>query len=497
MPSSQPRRAVLYARLSVTAEESVSIERQLDSCRKYAEAQGWQVVGEFVDDGVSASKNRPEQRKGWQALTAEQFDVVVIWKIDRLARRLKHFWQTYHQLDSQARTLASVTDHLDMSTTIGQIVAGILAGFAQMEAEAISARVSDSRTYLLKQGRVVGGALAYGYTKTENPDGPGYVLAPHPEQHPVLAEMARRVSGGATVHSVMRWLNATGTPTRSGRGEWGYSMVEALLRNPLLAGMVAFNPGVATGDLKPRERGAGVLLGANGLPVVHPHLAVMPVAAWRTMQAELGDRAKPLDRNAGMKSSAAWSGLIWCGQEDDRHKSPGPVRMHRGKTSREIGGYFCPECHQSITNFESILTEEFLRLRGDGVRWQVVQEVHDGGAALLPEIEHRLDELDGLIRSASSRQERADLQRQQADLFDLRDAKRAEPVQVRYESKPVGNFGEDWATAEDDEQRRAILGDAVTRVLVRRRGKGRPTRAQLLERITWEWTDTYRQPETV
>ena len=60
MNNPHARRCVLYARLSVTKEESVSIARQLQSCRRYAEARGWEVVGEFVDDGVSATANRPE-----------------------------------------------------------------------------------------------------------------------------------------------------------------------------------------------------------------------------------------------------------------------------------------------------------------------------------------------------------------------------------------------------------------------------------------------------
>ena len=84
----QARRCVLYARLSVTKEESVSIERQLQSCRRYAEARGWEVLGEFVDDGVSATANRPEERRGWTSLLVSgDFDAVVIWKVDRLARR--------------------------------------------------------------------------------------------------------------------------------------------------------------------------------------------------------------------------------------------------------------------------------------------------------------------------------------------------------------------------------------------------------------------------
>ncbi|WP_206660984.1 recombinase family protein, partial [Propioniciclava flava] len=88
----QVRRCVLYARLSVTKEESVSIARQLQSCRRYAEARGWEVVGEFVDDGVSATANRPEERLGWKSLlAARDFDAVIIWKVDRLARRVLDF----------------------------------------------------------------------------------------------------------------------------------------------------------------------------------------------------------------------------------------------------------------------------------------------------------------------------------------------------------------------------------------------------------------------
>ena len=44
---------VLYARISVTKEESVSVERQLEAGRQYAASRGWQVVAEFRDDGVS------------------------------------------------------------------------------------------------------------------------------------------------------------------------------------------------------------------------------------------------------------------------------------------------------------------------------------------------------------------------------------------------------------------------------------------------------------
>ena len=84
------RAAVLYARISVSTEESVSVQRQIASARKYASARGWRVAGEFIDDGVSATHNQPEHRPGWRSLLGSPvpFDAVVVWKVDRLTRRV-------------------------------------------------------------------------------------------------------------------------------------------------------------------------------------------------------------------------------------------------------------------------------------------------------------------------------------------------------------------------------------------------------------------------
>ncbi|MDR0416056.1 MAG: recombinase family protein, partial [Propionibacteriaceae bacterium] len=176
-----PRRCALYARLSVTKEESVSIARQLDSCRAYALARNWEVVGEFVDDGVSATANRPEDRRGWAALLAAGgFDAVVIWKVDRLARRVLDFLHADETLHARGAGLIAVEDPIDMTSPQGRAFAVMLAVFGEMEAEAMRARVRAARAQILKQGRWPGGGVPYGYQSIDNPDGPGRVLAQDP-----------------------------------------------------------------------------------------------------------------------------------------------------------------------------------------------------------------------------------------------------------------------------------------------------------------------------
>ena len=170
MDTTQNRRCVLYARLSVTKEESVSIARQLRSCRSYANARGWEVIGEYVDDGVSATANRPEERKGWAALlNTSGFDAVIIWKVDRLARRVLDFLHADEALQARGAGLVAVDDPIDMISPQGRAFAVMLAVFGEMEAEAMRARVRAARAQLLKVGRWPGGGIPYGYVSVPMP----------------------------------------------------------------------------------------------------------------------------------------------------------------------------------------------------------------------------------------------------------------------------------------------------------------------------------------
>jgi site-specific DNA recombinase len=472
------RRAVIYARISVTQEASVSIDRQVEAAQQYAAARGWQVVGIFPENGVSASHNKPVDRAAWRELLASplQFEAVIIWKLDRLARRVLDFHLANEALRERGAGLVAVENSLDLTTGDGRFVANVLASFAEYEADAISARVAAARTHLLRAGRVVGGTVPYGWRSVPNPDGPGLVLAHDPDRIDYVRGMAERVLRGNSIYSVVQWLDEIGVATPTGRGGWSYNTVERILRHPVLAGMTTFNPGNTT-----KERGTNVLRDSDGLPVVVESVAILSVADWRALVARLDDNdsAQSKPRALRSKTSALLSGLLWCGEDE--------VRMHRC-TVNGRPGYTCPECSQSISNFEPLVVAEFLRQKGERVRWTRVEEVQEGGAALLPEIEQRLDELDQLIRQAADREVRRELQEQQGTLLDLRDAKREEAPNVSLRYEDAGWFEDAWASAgEDVEQQRAVLDDAMERIWVRRGGTGRRTPAQVLARLTFDW----------
>lgn len=457
----------------------MSIERQVEAAEQYAAARGWQVVNVYRDAGVSATYNKPEDRAGWRALldAPDTYDAVLVWKIDRLARRVLDFLHADESLQARGAGIVAVEDPVDMTTATGRAFATLLAVFGEMEAEAIRARVRAARTHLLRAGRVVGGTVPYGWRSAPNPDGPGYVLAHDPERIGYVREMATRALAGQSIYSTVQWLDEVDAPTPTGRGTWVYSTVERILRHPVLAGMTPFNPGNET-----KVRGAEVLRDEHGLPVVDESLAIMPAAEWRALVKALDERdsAQSLPRASRSTTSALLSGLVWCGEHDE------PVRMHRG-TTQGRPGYSCPACHQTITNFEDVVVAEFLRAKGEWVRWSRVEEVYEGGAAVLPELEHRLAELGTALQATDDDAEADRLAGEMANLRQLRRSARAEAPRVTHRWLPTQHFGEDWAEATTVEERRAVLDDAMRRITVRRGRRGRPTHESVMTRLTFDW----------
>jgi DNA invertase Pin-like site-specific DNA recombinase len=360
------RRCVLYARLSVTTEESVSVARQLQSCRKYAEARGWEVVGEFIDDGVSATVNRPEDRKGWAALlAASDFDAVIIWKVDRLARRVLDFLHADEALRHRGAGLVAVEDPIDMTSPQGRAFAVMLAVFGEMEAAAIRARVIAARAHLVKEGRWPGGGIPYGYQPAANPDGPGWVLVKDPDRQPWLAKAVSMALGDVTVNAITTWLTTSGAPLPSGSGTrrrsgavaWNRQTVDGLLRNPILAGMTPHNPGRARSAK--RADPFAVFRDENGVPVVNDALAVITTDQFTTLQNILDSRTTPQARKRSEREATSpfLSRVVRCYDCD--------VYMCRG-TNQKRPVLYCPACRQTMSRsaFDPYLINRLLDERG-------------------------------------------------------------------------------------------------------------------------------------
>src|SRR5260221_5414407 len=126
---------IVYARVSTDkqAEKDLSIPAQLQAMREYARHQGWSVVEEFVEPGASAkTTDRPALQRLLSLVRDREskIDVLLVHKVDRLARNVYDHATIKVLLKQHDIRLASVVENLDDSVP-GQLVENIMASIAQ------------------------------------------------------------------------------------------------------------------------------------------------------------------------------------------------------------------------------------------------------------------------------------------------------------------------------------------------------------------------------
>ncbi len=134
-------RVALYARVS-TANGHQDPEMQLRELREFVERRGWQITGEYVDRGVSGSKDRrPALDQMMAAAQGRKFDVLLVWKLDRFARSLKHLVNALAEFEALGIAFVSLRDNLDLTTPAGRLMFQIIGAMAEFERALIQERV--------------------------------------------------------------------------------------------------------------------------------------------------------------------------------------------------------------------------------------------------------------------------------------------------------------------------------------------------------------------
>jgi DNA invertase Pin-like site-specific DNA recombinase len=146
----------VYARVS-TRDKGQDPEMQLTELREFVAKRGWQLAGEFVDVGVSGSKDsRPQLDAMMRLAKARKLDVIVVWKLDRFGRSLRHLVDALAELEALGVAFVSLRDNLDLTTPAGRMMFHVIGAMAEFERELIGERVRAGLAHARSKGQKLG-----------------------------------------------------------------------------------------------------------------------------------------------------------------------------------------------------------------------------------------------------------------------------------------------------------------------------------------------------
>jgi DNA invertase Pin-like site-specific DNA recombinase len=151
---SNPIRCCLYCRVSTNEQNP---ELQIRELRDYCQRRGWDIVGEFIDTGVSGSKDsRPELDKLMRSARRREFDTCIVWRFDRFARSVKHLVMALEEFQSLRIGFVSYQEALDTSTPMGKAMFTIIGAMAELERNVIRERVKAGVRNARRNGKQLG-----------------------------------------------------------------------------------------------------------------------------------------------------------------------------------------------------------------------------------------------------------------------------------------------------------------------------------------------------
>ncbi len=292
-------RAALYARVSTEeqAKEGFSITAQIDEIRKYCERNDIEIVSEYVDEGKSGKSisGRPQMRKLLTNAGQNKFDVLVIYKIDRLARKLKDALEISDTLERNNVRLVSLSEQIDTTTPFGKASFQFLGSFAELERNTIIGRVKMGMEQRAKEGRYNGGkTLGYNSVNKE--------LVINDNEAVIVRKIFEYADQGMGFKAITRRLNEEGYRSKTGK-PFSTNSIKTILSNPMYIGKIRYNQVVDWAEKRRKGKNPDFLL-VDGI-----HEPLIPLELWNSVHNKLGERSyKP----ARSHQPYILSGLLKC-----------------------------------------------------------------------------------------------------------------------------------------------------------------------------------------
>lgn len=269
------KRVAIYARVSTEeqAKEGFSIAAQLQTLRQYAQIYNWEVIDEYVDEGISGKsvKGRPEMKRLIKDVEKEKFDAVLVWKISRLSRNMLDTLMILDKFEKYNVKFISYSENFDTSSPIGRLVLQIMASIAEMERNTLSENVKLGMKQRALEGEWNGGTV-FGYDTVEKK------LIINQKEAEIVKLIFEMYAGGKGLKAIANYLNKAGHRTKKGR-YFSINGIATILDNVIYNGKISWLK-VENWDTKRRK-------GKNPNPIIveGKHEAIISDELWNVVQA--------------------------------------------------------------------------------------------------------------------------------------------------------------------------------------------------------------------
>ncbi|HDR8319251.1 TPA: recombinase family protein [Bacillus cereus] len=273
--------AVIYARVSTEeqATEGYSIKAQKDLLIKYAENNNLTIIADYIDEGKSGKSiaGRPQMLRLLEDAKQKKFDAVIVYKLDRLARKTRDSLEIVETLGSQGVQLISLSENIDTTTPHGKMFYTVLSSLAEMERDQIVGRVKMGMTQRAKEGKWNGGQC-FGY------DVKNKKLVQNVDETKVVREIFDYADQGFGYKKIVGILNRKGYITKRGN-VFSIGTLKGILDNPVYIGKIRFNQYENWAEKRRSGKNKDAII------VDGEHEAIIPEDLWERVQQKRSARS--------------------------------------------------------------------------------------------------------------------------------------------------------------------------------------------------------------
>lgn len=306
------KRVAIYARVSTTeqAEEGYSIDEQQRLLTEWCERNGYIVHEVYADRGISGKsvKKRPALVKLIEDAENKQFDVVLVWKTNRLARNILDLLKIVEVFDQNYISFRSYTENHETETSQGKLQFHMLAAIAEFERNTISENVKMGMLARAREGKWNGGrVLGYDLEDVSNQgDKRKHTrLVVNEKEAKTVKRIFELYIAGNGYKATANRVNKEGHLGKRGK-PFSISTIKTILENPVYVGMIRYD---VRRNWTDKRRGD-----INPTPILQQgeHQPIISQLDWEKAQQILKKRSNKPNRIHG--GTFPFTGVMKCPQ---------------------------------------------------------------------------------------------------------------------------------------------------------------------------------------